>query len=88
MMCRNDELSSALSWLFTTSFRTFYLICRKEPNPSQNLCYSHSLNFYVYVSGSPKSVSKQPTQLIVKLIIAAHRGQLGVPFTDGFQTDL
>ena len=42
IMCRNDELSSMmswvqqwvefndeLSWLFTTRFRTFYLICRK-----------------------------------------------------------
>ena len=35
------------------------------PNPSQNLCYSHSLNFHV--SGSPESGSKQPTQLIVEL---------------------
>ena len=35
-------------------------------NPSQNFCYSHCLNFHVF--GSPESVSKQPTQLI----IAAH----------------
>ena len=32
IMCRNDELS----WLFTKRFRAFYLICRKQPNPSQN----------------------------------------------------
>ena len=60
-MCHNDELSC----LFTTRFRTFYFICRKQPNPSQNFCYSHSLN--LHVSGSPESVSKQPTQLIVEL---------------------
>ena len=33
-----------LSWLFTKRFRGFCLICRKKPNPSQNFCYSHSLN--------------------------------------------
>ena len=36
--------------------QSFYLICRKQPNPSINLCHSHSLNFHA--SG------KQPTQLI------------------------
>ena len=63
-MCCNDELS----WWFTKRFNAFYLSCRKQPNPSQNFCYSHSLNFHL--SGSPGSVSKQPTQLI----IAAHNG--------------
>ena len=41
IMCHNDELS----WLFTKRFRGFYLICRKQPNPSQNLYYSHNRNF-------------------------------------------
>ena len=44
------ELDDELSWLFTKSLRDFYLICRKYPNPSQNFCYSHSLNFHL--SGS------------------------------------
>ena len=67
IMCHNDELSSMISWVgcFLNDSELFYLICRKYPNPSQNFCYSHSLNFHV--SGSTKSVSKQPTQLIVKL---------------------
>ena len=47
-MCHNDELSSTMTWF---RFRTFKLICRKQPDPSQNFCYSHSLNFHV--SGSP-----------------------------------
>ena len=73
--CRNDELSSSLSWLFTTRFGVFfYLIFRKQPNPSQNFCYSHFLNFHV--SGSTESVSKQPTQLI----IAAHNCHKGLKF--------
>ena len=59
-MCCNDELS----WWFTKRFNAFYLSCRKQPNPSQNFFYSHSLNFHL--SGSPGSVSKQPTQLIVE----------------------
>ena len=46
IMYRNDELSC----LFTKRFRAFCLICRKFPITSQNLCYSHSLNFHV--SGS------------------------------------
>ena len=50
IMCRNDELSLTLSWLFTYRFRDFYLIWRKLTNPSQNFCYSHSLNFRVSVS--------------------------------------
>ena len=62
-MCRNDELR--LSWLFTKRLIAFCLTRRKLTNPSQNFCYSHSLNFHV--SDSPKSVSKQPTQLIVEL---------------------
>ena len=41
------EFDDELSWLFTYRFRAFYLICRKEPNPSQNLFYSHSLNFHL-----------------------------------------
>ena len=61
IMCRNDELS----WFFTKRFGAFYLICIKKSNPFQSFCYSHSLNFHV--SGSPESVCKQPTQLIVKL---------------------
>ena len=55
IMCLNDEFS----WLFTYRFRTFFLIFRKKPNPSQNFSYSHSLNFHL--SG------KQPTQIIVQL---------------------
>ena len=42
IMCSNDELSL----LFT---KIFYLICRKQPNPSQNFCHSHSLNFLVCI---------------------------------------
>ena len=61
IMCCNDELS----WWFTKRFNAFYLSCRKQPNPSQNFCYSHSLNFHL--SGSTLSVSKIPTQLIVQL---------------------
>ena len=64
-MCRNDEFDDEFNWLFTKIFRAFYLLCRKQPNLSQNFCYSHSLNFHL--SGSTKSVSKQPTQLIVQL---------------------
>ena len=59
--CRNDELS----WLIANKFKAFYLICRKWPNPAQNFCYSHSLNFHL--SGSTESVGKQPTQLIAKI---------------------
>ena len=59
------EFNDQLSWLFTYRFKTFYLICRKHPNPPQNLCYSHSLIFHI--SGSLESVSKQPTRLIVEL---------------------
>ena len=58
IMCHNDELS----WLFTKKIRALYLVCRKQPNPSQNFCYFHSLNFHV--SASTEFVSKQPTQLI------------------------
>ena len=43
----------------------YSLICRKQPNPSQKFCYSHSLNFHI--SGSTYSVSKQPTKLINQL---------------------
>jgi hypothetical protein len=55
------EFDDELNWLFTKRFRAFYLF----PNPSQNFCYSHSLNFHL--SGSTKFVGKQPTQLIVQL---------------------
>ena len=65
IMCQNDELSSTMSWLFTKRFRAFYLIFRKQPNPSQNVCYSHSFNFHV--SSSSESVSKETTQLIIEL---------------------
>ena len=63
--CHNDELSSTMSWVgcLQTDSELFYLICRKRTNPSQNFCYSHSLNFHV--SGSTEFVSKQPTQLII-----------------------
>ena len=44
------ESDDELSWLFTQRFRAFYLICRKSPNPSQNFCYSNSLDFQL--SGS------------------------------------
>ena len=50
------EFDDELSWLFTKRFRAFYPICRKQPNPSQNFCYSNSLNFHL--SGSTQSVSK------------------------------
>ena len=59
------ELDNELIWLFTNWFRAFCLLCRKQPNPSQNFCYSHFLNFEL--SGSTLSVSKQPTQIIVQL---------------------
>ena len=62
IMCHNDELSSTLN-LENQNF--FILFAESSHNPSQNFCYSHSLNFHV--SGSPESISKQPTQLIGEL---------------------
>ena len=58
IMYHNDEVEfdDELSWLFTKRFRAFYPTCRKQPNPSQNFCYSNSLNFHL--SGSTQSVSK------------------------------
>ena len=53
-----DEFEDDLSWLFTKRFRAFNL------QILQNFCYTHFLNFHV--SGSPESVSKKPTQLMVK----------------------
>ena len=49
IMCRNDELCSMICWVgcFLNDSELFYLICRKYPNPSQNFCYSHSLNFHL-----------------------------------------
>ena len=63
----NDNLESYIlhQLLFTKRFRAFFLIGRKQPNPSQNFCYSYFLSFRA--SGSTKSVSKQLTQLIVEL---------------------
>ena len=72
IMCHNDELSSTLSWVgcLLPDSKLFILFAESSQNPSQNFCYSHSLKFHL--SGSTKSVSKQPTQLNVQLIIAAH----------------
>ena len=74
------EFSDELIWLFTERFRAFSLICRKWPNPSQNFCYPHSLNFHL--SGSTLFVSKQQTQLINQLnsILAAHNCHIWVLF--------
>ena len=67
IMCRNDELSWMMSWVgcLPTDSEFFLSYLQKIAKSYQNFCYSHSLNFHV--SGSPKFVSKQPTQLIVKL---------------------
>ena len=65
-MCRNDELSSI--WVeFDDELEVYYQI-QNFLSYLQKIAksFSHSSNFYV--SGSPESVSEQPTQLI----IAAH----------------
>ena len=59
-MCRNDELSSTMSWVGCSLKDSELFVLFAENSQI------HSLNFHV--SGSTKSVSKQPTQLI----IAAH----------------
>ena len=62
MCCRNDELSSMLILLFLLKNSELFILLAKS---FSNFCYSHSLDFHV--SGSPESVSKQPTQLIFEL---------------------
>ena len=59
------EFGNNLSWLFTEDAEIFSSYLQKKPNLSQTFCYFHSHNFHV--SGSPDSVSRQPTQLIVEL---------------------
>ena len=56
-------MSWAMSWVGCLLKKSE--LCRKLATSSKNLWYSHSLNFHV--SGSTKSVCKQPTQLIVEL---------------------
>ena len=44
--------------------QNFLSYLQKIAKSFSNFCYSHSLNFQI--SGSPESVSKQPTQVIVE----------------------
>ena len=63
--CRNDELSSTMSWVgcLLTDSELFILFAENIQIYSQNFCHSHYLNFHI--SGSTEPVIKQPTQLII-----------------------
>ena len=64
-----ERLFVTMSWVgcLLKDSELFILLAEKSqnPNPSQNFCYSHSLNFHLF--GSTESVSKQPTYLIIQL---------------------
>ena len=50
IICHNDELSLSLTWLDCLQLDSEgFILLAESKNPSQNLFYSHSLNFYVRI---------------------------------------
>ena len=69
IMCRNDELSSMMSWVgFLLKDSELFVLFAENSQILHKISVTPILLTFMYVSGSPEFVSKQPTQLIVKLI--------------------